>query len=75
MWHFVAWVFFSVMAGIAASRHLGRSGPAWFLVGLIFSPLVAFVLLGCLGSPDRTRLFHSGTTFKVTVKQDRPGQV
>jgi hypothetical protein len=38
------WLFFSVAAGMFADMHRNRH-PAWFLVGVFFTPIVAWVLL------------------------------
>jgi hypothetical protein len=50
---FVAWIVFCFVAGIvAASRD--RNPVGWFFVALVFSPLVAIVLLLCLGTSGLT---------------------
>src|SRR4051812_35253511 len=52
----LGWLFFSVAAGMFASIRRNRNGGAWFAVALVFSPLVAFVLLLILhplGPQDR----------------------
>lgn len=38
------WIVFAVVIGIGASAR-GRSGFGWFLLALVLSPLIAFVLL------------------------------
>lgn len=45
MLFYVGWLFFSVAAGIFAEKRRNRHGVGWFVVALVFSPLVAFVLL------------------------------
>ena len=45
IWMSLFWCFLAVCSGIFASQHRGRSGFGWFLVAVIFSPLVAFILL------------------------------
>lgn len=42
------WLFFAVTAGMFASIRRQRSGFGWFFVAVIFSPLVAFILLAIL---------------------------
>src|SRR4029434_10900065 len=50
---FVAWIVFCFVAGIvAASRD--RNPVGWFFLALVFSPLVAIVLLLCLGTSGLT---------------------
>lgn len=44
----LGWLFFSVAAGMFAHNRRNRSGFGWFVVAVIFSPLVAFVLLAIL---------------------------
>jgi hypothetical protein len=39
------WFFFAVAAGMLASIRRNRDGVGWFFVAILFSPLVAFVLL------------------------------
>jgi hypothetical protein len=50
------WIFFCVAAGMFAHIRRNRYGAEWFLVALVFSPLVAFVLLAILKEgPPRLR--------------------
>lgn len=49
------WVLFSVIVGAIANSN-GRSGLAWFLIGLLFSPLIGLVFVLIAGkSPDTVR--------------------
>lgn len=41
----VGWLFFSVAVAMFATMRRYRNGGGWFLIALLFSPLVAFVLL------------------------------
>lgn len=50
---FLIWLFLSVAAGMFAAIHRNRNGVGWFFVAIIFSPLVAFVLLLIL-QPSKT---------------------
>ena len=44
---FVFWIIFvALVAGYAESR--GRSGLLWGLIALVFSPLLAFVIVALL---------------------------
>lgn len=48
--YLVVWFFFLLPAGMARARN--RSVLAWVLVGLVFSPVLAAVLLWLLGSAE-----------------------
>jgi hypothetical protein len=39
------WFFLSVAAGMFADIRRNRNGGGWFFLAILFSPLVAFVLL------------------------------
>ena len=47
---FLGWIFFSIVAGMFAQIRRNRNGAGWFFVAILFSPLVAFVLLLILPS-------------------------
>lgn len=55
---YLGWLFFSVAAGMFAEFHRKRNGVGWFFVALVFSPLVAFVLVAILPekAPKQIRL-------------------
>ena len=56
MLYVAGWIFFCVAAGMFAHIRRNRYGAEWFLVALVFSPLVAFVLLAILKEgPPRLR--------------------
>lgn len=56
------WLFFSVAAGMFAQKRRNRDGGGWFFIALIFSPLVAFVLLAILEiAPPRVQLVDTRT--------------
>jgi len=38
------WVLFAIVVGVAANAR-GRSGPGWFVLALIISPLIALLLV------------------------------
>jgi 4-hydroxybenzoate polyprenyltransferase len=44
----LGWLFFSIAAALFAERRRNRNAFGWFVVALVFSPLVAFVLLAIL---------------------------
>ena len=52
MW-FVAWIFLSILVGIFASSKK-RSGIGWFLLSLIISPLITFIIVLVAGPPAST---------------------
>ncbi|MGY3443473.1 hypothetical protein [Bradyrhizobium sp. USDA 4473] len=52
------WVIFAIIVAIAANS-TGRNGLGWFVLAVIISPLLAFVLL--VGMPTRTS--DSGPTW------------
>ena len=45
---FIVWIVFSIMVTAVASAK-GRSGCAWFFISLIISPLLAIIVIACLG--------------------------
>lgn len=50
----IAWIIFSVLIIVFAGSK-GRSGCGWFILSLIISPLLAFIILACLGDTDEKR--------------------
>lgn len=46
----VIWLAFSVIVSVAASKR-NRSGAAWFILSLIFSPLLAGLFMLAVGVP------------------------
>lgn len=46
----VMWIFFSALVAVLASA-FNRSGFVWFLVSLIFSPLIGMVAVAIAGKP------------------------
>ena len=48
---FIMWLFFSVVAGVVASRK-GRSGFGFFLLSIILSPLIG-VICAALAKPNQ----------------------
>jgi YD repeat-containing protein len=49
------WLALSIAVGIAAQKRFNRDGAAWFLIALVFSPLVAFAFLAAFGWNNRGR--------------------
>ena len=56
---FLFWVVLSVVVGIIASSR-GRSGVGWFFVAVLFSPLIAFILVVALPSRAKSSASKSG---------------
>jgi len=50
---FMFWLVFSVVVAIGASGR-GRHGPGWFLLSMVISPLLAFLLLMMLPSRSKS---------------------
>jgi hypothetical protein len=48
---FLAWLIFSILAGVYADN-LGRSGIGWAFLGMILSPLVALIVLLIIGQSE-----------------------
>lgn len=57
------WFIFSIVIGIVAS-HRGRTGFGWFLLAILLSPVLMFILLVCLPSlkpPVSVVTVHEGS--------------
>lgn len=55
---FVAgWLIWSVVVGIIASAR-GRRGFTWFLISILFSPLLSMILVLALGRPGPNYTTH-----------------
>ena len=50
---FMFWLVFSVVVAIGAAGR-GRQGPGWFLLSMVISPLLAFLLLMMLPSRSKS---------------------
>src|SRR2546428_7083239 len=50
---FMFWLVFSVVVAIGAAGR-GRHGPGWFLLSMVISPLLAFLLLMMLPSRSKS---------------------
>ena len=55
----ILWIFFSVVAGVIAG-HKGRSGIGFFIVSLLFSPLIG-VVVALIAQPDDATLEKAQT--------------
>ena len=51
---FFLWVVFSFLV-LAVASSKGRSGCAWFFISLIISPLIAIIILACMGDSDEKK--------------------
>jgi len=45
---FVFWLAFSVIVGVFASQRRNRDGFGWFLLALVISPVLAFLLVAAM---------------------------
>lgn len=45
---FLVWAFFALLVGLVAARR-GRNGIGWFLLALLFSPILMGILVLVLG--------------------------
>jgi hypothetical protein len=45
----IIWLALSGAVGIAASRRYDRSGFGWFILAVLFSPVLAFIFLLAFG--------------------------
>lgn len=52
---FLAWFFFSVFVGAIAAEEMGRSGIGFFLLSIVFSPLIGLICVLIVG-PDQRHL-------------------
>lgn len=50
----LTWLILSICCGMYASK-LKRSGFCWFLISLILSPLIAFILLVVMGESSEAK--------------------
>lgn len=58
MWPMLVWIGLSVVIGYAAAQR-GRSGPGWFFISILLSPLIAGIALlatGPLKSPNNPKI-------------------
>jgi len=51
---FVLWIAFSLIPAVLASKR-GRSGPAWFFIGLLISPLIATIVVVAIEDLSKKR--------------------
>ena len=49
------WIVFAILVGIFASMRRARNGFGWFLLAMLISPLLAFLLCAALGPSPRSR--------------------
>lgn len=48
------WIILSFVV-YAVANNKGRSGCAWFFISLLLSPLIAFIVLLCVGDSDEKK--------------------
>jgi len=42
------WVLFSIIVGVYAENHRNRNGLGWFLISIVTSPLLGFLLCAAM---------------------------
>lgn len=55
------WVFFSIIVGVFAGNR-GRSGAGWFVLSLLISPLITFLLVAVSKNLDPARQISQPST-------------
>lgn len=60
---FLFWVIFAIVVAVIASSR-GRFGFGWFLLSLVISPLLTFILVLCLPRVATERAPHQATHIK-----------
>jgi len=50
---FVTWLFLAAVVGVFASQRRNRSGFGWFVLALLISPVLAFLLAAALRSKEQ----------------------
>jgi hypothetical protein len=58
MWVIIVWLFFTAVVAAAADAR-GRSGAAWFIVALIFSPLIGLICVLAFPNLKHQRLLEA----------------
>src|SRR5437773_11830694 len=76
---FMFWLVFSVVVAIGAAGR-GRHGPGWFLLSMVISPLLAFLLLMMLpsraksaGPPKTPELLKSPRSAMLSLRAAKSG--
>ena len=42
------WILFSIIVGVYAENHRNRNGLVWFLISIVTSPLLGFLLCAAM---------------------------
>src|SRR2546427_228554 len=76
---FMFWLVFSVVVAIGAAGR-GRQGPGWFLLSMVISPLLAFLLLMMLpsrsksaGAPETQELRQCPRRAELVLREGQEG--
>lgn len=64
---FIAWVFFALCVGFFATNR-GRGSGNWFVISLVFSPLLGLIILALLPNLENKAPVADGPTEKTHVK-------
>ena len=70
---FFLWVFFTFLVTAVASSK-GRSGCAWFFISLIISPLIAIIIIACMGDSDEKKEKEMKQFVKISEEERTKNQ-
>jgi hypothetical protein len=63
---FIAWIVVAIIVGVVANSR-GRSGFGWFVLAVVVSPVIAFLLVIVLPRRNMSRSAGGGTTMGESV--------
>ena len=63
---FVLWIAFSLIPAVVAAKR-GRSGPAWFFIGVLISPLIATIIVVAIEDLSKKRCEACGQQIPVAA--------
>ena len=50
---FVTWLFLAAVVGVFASQRRNRNGFGWFMLAVLISPMLAFLLAAAMATKDK----------------------
>jgi hypothetical protein len=65
---FVTWLFLAAVVGVFASQRRKRSGFGWFVLAVLISPVLAFLLVAAMNENTHVPL-------SVTHRRDSNGRI
>jgi hypothetical protein len=66
---FIGWLLCAGIVGVIAQHARGRNGGGWFLLALVISPLLAFILVMCLPKRLTRQQIRKGLEYFKTVRE------